>query len=116
MFIASFGFENISLFSNKPFVARRDVLNRLFPQIQFIIGVPKKPYPDGLVALQKNTAAALNEILLVDDRLLTGMLAVCLSGVRGIYIKQPYQDFKVNPMRESFFELLRRAERWVFRS
>ncbi len=104
-----------ALFTNKPSAARLAYFQARFPTMTIISGVPKKPYPDGLNQLLSDFKAPKKAVVLVDDRLLTGMLAVCLAGIQGIYITEPYQDFKKNRGVESFFALLRKTERVAVR-
>lgn len=111
------GPENIFILSNKPSGARIQFFATHFPGIRFIQGVRKKPYPDGLEAVFKLKELSSKQILqvaLVDDRLLTGMLATCIAGCQGIYIQKPYIQFNKRPIVEFFFQLLRKMERLLF--
>lgn len=108
----------IAILSNKPLLVRQLFFKTHFPQIVFFVSDCKKPYPMGLQALAKQSQTPLSQVLLVDDRWLTGMLAAILAGTEGLYVQQPYADFKKNPMVESFFAGLRIVERlflWDFR-
>ena len=103
--------SHFALLSNKPFGKRLEYFQKHFPQIVIISGVAKKPYPEGLNRLVEHFNCLKSELALVDDRLLTGMLAVCLAGVQGVYVTKAYQNFKKRPIAESFFWLLRKIER-----
>lgn len=106
--------SHIAILSNKPFSQRLQYIQKKFPELVVISGVPKKPYPEGLNKLLAHFQCQKNELALVDDRLLTGMLAVCLAGVEGVYISKAYNDFREKPIAESFFALLRKVERsWI---
>ncbi len=106
--------SHFALLSNKPFAQRLQYFQKRFPNIVVITGVAKKPYPEGLNQLVEHFKCPKNELALVDDRLLTGMLAVCLACVQGIYIEKAYRNRKENLMVEGFFALLRKGEReWI---
>ncbi len=108
-----FGTKNIFILSNKPMLQRRAYFQT--HGIRFITGVAKKPYPDGLHAIQRLTQQPAQAIALVDDRLLTGVLASVIAGSRPVYVPQAYADFRQRPVKETFFLTLRWAERWFFR-
>lgn len=106
--------SHIALLSNKPFTERVVYFQQRFPNIIIISGVLKKPYPEGLNKLVAHFNCAKHELALVDDRLLTGMLAVCIAGVQGVYIEKPYSNYKKRLIAECFFSVIRQAERaWV---
>jgi hypothetical protein len=108
---AVFGGERIFILSNKPTEGRRQWFANHFPNLRFISGVRKKPFPDGLHKTGALAGVPLSQILMVDDRLLTGCLAALVAGARPCYIRQPYASFSHRPLAELFFMLLRRAER-----
>lgn len=103
--------EQIFILSNRPSPARIQYFNRTFPGIRFISGVQKKPYPDGLAQIIKIKQVAAHEVMLVDDRLLTGGLAACLAGTQVTYIRQPYIALAKRPIKELFFIILRSLEK-----
>lgn len=106
--------SHFALLSNKPFSERLNYFKTRFPHIVIISGVAKKPYPEGLNRLLDYFHCEKSELALVDDRLLTGMLAVCLAGTQGIYIYEAYKNIKKRPLAEAFFALLRKIERiWI---
>jgi len=108
---AVFGGERIFILSNKPTEGRKAWFCDHFPSLRFISGVRKKPFPDGLHKTGALAGVPLSQILMVDDRLLTGCLAALVAGARPCYIRQPYVSFSHRPQAELFFMLLRRAER-----
>jgi uncharacterized protein len=108
---ALLGEERIFILSNRPDPVRLDYFRREFPKIHFIAGVRKKPYPDGLQRIMELANAAPDQVVLLDDRLLTGVLATCLAGTDIVYITAPYVALAKQPMIEGFFQLLRWAER-----
>jgi len=108
---AVFGGERIFILSNKPTEGRRQWFASHFPALRFIAGVRKKPYPDGLNKTGELAGVPLSQILMVDDRLLTGCLAALTAGARPCYIRRPYISFKHRLLAELFFMLLRRVER-----
>ena len=108
---AVFGAGRIFILSNKPTEARKAWFRDNFPEIRFISGVRKKPYPDGLEKAGELAHVPLSAILMVDDRLLTGCLAALVAGARPFYIRRPYISFSHRPLAEMFFMLLRAGER-----
>lgn len=106
--------SHFALLSNKPFSERLTYFQTHFPQMVIISGVAKKPYPEGLNKLIDYFHCEKSELVLVDDRLLTGMLAVCLAGTQGVYIREAYKNIRKRPLAEGFFMLLRKIERlWI---
>lgn len=108
---AVFGGERIFILSNKPTEGRRAWFKDHFPSFRFISDVRKKPYPDGIKKTGALAGVPLSQILMVDDRLLTGCLSALVTGARPCYIRQPYVSFSHRPLAELFFMLLRWAER-----
>jgi HAD superfamily phosphatase (TIGR01668 family) len=108
---AVFGGEQIFILSNKPTQGRRLWFADRFPGLRFISGVRKKPFPDGITKAGELAGVPLSQILMVDDRLLTGCLAALVAGARPCFIRRPYISFGHRPLAELFFLLLRRAER-----
>jgi predicted HAD superfamily phosphohydrolase YqeG len=112
---AVFGADRIFILSNKPTEARMAWFRDNFPEIRFISGVRKKPYPDGLKKAGELANVPLSAILMVDDRLLTGCLAALVAGARPLYIRRPYISFRHRPLAELFFMLLRAGERFLLK-
>ncbi len=113
--IEVFGTQNIFILSNKPTPQRIAYCKQHYADIRFIVAVKKKPYPDGLEQIIKLTDRSPTEIMLIDDRLLTGVLAACITKVQIIYIAHPYTSIKQRPIAELFFMSLRSLERGLFR-
>ena len=111
-----FGEEMIFILSNKPTDARKRWFSEQFPKMCFIAGVRKKPYPDGLKKTGELAGVPLSQIMMVDDRLLTGCLAALAAGARPCYIRNPYVSFNYRPVAEIFFWLMRAGERLFVRS
>ncbi len=109
-----FGIEQIFILSNKPEQRRADYFAKHFPGLRFISGVRKKPYPDGLEKIIALSQMDFQQVLLVDDRLLTGVLAAQIAGVSVIHIQKPFVNCKKHPIAETFFMLLRRIENLLF--
>lgn len=106
--------SHIYILSNKPKEERQAFFALNFPDIQFIIA-KKKPYPDGLQEIIAREQCAPQQVILIDDRLLTGGLATILAGAQCLLIKNPYVNFSGNPLREAGFLALRTIERLLFR-
>lgn len=105
------GEQRIAILSNKPKPKRLAYFKKHFPNIQFIYGVAKKPYPDGLWDIANSRGIAFNRLLLVDDRLLTGMLASCLAPCQALYFVNPVKSYRAHFFKELFFSMLRSLER-----
>jgi len=103
--------DQVFILSNCPSPARIQYFNATFPGIRFISGVQKKPYPDGLAKIIEIKQVGAHEVMLVDDRLLTGGLAACLAGTQVTYIQRPYIALAKRPIKELFFIILRRLEK-----
>jgi HAD superfamily phosphatase (TIGR01668 family) len=112
---AVFGGDRVFILSNKPTEERRVWFSSHFPAMRFISGVRKKPYPDGLKKTGELAKVLPSQILMVDDRLLTGCLAALAAGVRPCYIRRPYIAFSHRPFAELFFWVLRAMERTFVR-
>jgi len=109
--VAVLGEERIFILSNRPDPVRVTYFHQIFPGVRFIAGVRKKPYPDGLLRIMELSGAAPDQVVLLDDRLLTGVLATCLAGTGVVYVTAPYTSLARQPVREGFFMLIRFAER-----
>lgn len=112
---SEFGEENIYILSNKPKTSRCDYLRTIYPNIRFMTGIRKKPFPDGLTAIKNVADCKKSDIVLLDDRLLTGGLATCIAGTKFIYIKKPLISLAHNCIAEVFFIVLRSLERLFIR-
>ncbi len=110
-----FGPGHVYILSNKPSVERLTWFRQHFPEIRFVSGVRKKPYPDGLQQVAVQGDYAPEQIALLDDRLLTGGLACLHAGSRFVYISRVYRDFSRHLFKESFFSCLRSCERLLAR-
>lgn len=101
----------VYVLSNKPFSQRLTYLKHHFPSLKLIVGVRKKPYPDGLLAIQKQSQVPFESILMVDDRLLTGVLAALIVGARPDYVSPARVDYRQRLIPELWFQGLRWVER-----
>jgi predicted HAD superfamily phosphohydrolase YqeG len=106
------GEQRIALFTNKPISERIAYFQKYFPSIFIVHGVRKKPYPEGILQVAEYKGVAVHRVALLDDRLLTGMLSVCLAYSQGYYFTKPYQNYCRHPFKECFFSCLRHLERW----
>lgn len=106
-------FARVYVYSNKPSESRKRYFQENYPEFRFVSNVRKKPYPDGLHKIMEAEGVAPENVLMVDDRLLTGMLAAAVAGTSSLYIAKPLADFSYNPAKEAVFATLRSIERWV---
>lgn len=105
--------EPIYILSNKPTIERQIFFKQHFPAIIFIRAKRKKPYPDGLQEIIHDAKVQPNQVLLVDDRLCTGILATAIAGTQALWITQPYVDLRARPLEELWFVFLRWLEKKV---
>lgn len=104
----------IYIYSNKPIESRKQYFETHYPEIKFISKVRKKPYPDGLYEIARLEAVPTEKIAMVDDRLMTGILAAIIAGSSSIFIKKPFIDYTNSTVKEIFFTALRFIERQIF--
>ncbi len=107
------GEHRLAILTNKPKEARIRYFAEKFPSLFMLHGhgMKKKPHPEGLLMIAQYRGVAPHRLALVDDRLLTGILATCLAYTQGWYFYPPKTNYWRNPVRESFFSLLRVFER-----
>lgn len=106
-----FGEDHLYLHSNNNRPDRIDYIKQHFPSMHILNPTQKKPSPEGLQSITDMTGIPPQHIALVDDRLLTGMLAACQAGCRGIHITKPFTHYRLNFITEIFFTSLRWLER-----
>lgn len=104
----------VFILSNNPTKERQAFFARHFPEFVFIMA-KKKPYPDGLLGIISREQCNAAEVILIDDRLLTGGLAATLAETKCLLIKNPYRQLRGNACRELAFMLLRAIERLLLR-
>jgi len=102
------------ILSNNPWKMREDYFKLHFPQVIFISGVKKKPYPDGMLKICETANLNPNQVAIVDDRLLTGCLASELAGCKSFWIYKPYTNIRKHPTQELFFQFLRFIEKKIY--
>lgn len=109
-----FGKGHVFILSNKPTQTRDDYFKQHFPEIEFIIANRKKPYPDGIKTIIEKTGSPANKVALIDDRLLTGALASCITNAVAVYIDKPKINHKHQPISEMLFWVIRKIEKLIF--
>jgi predicted HAD superfamily phosphohydrolase YqeG len=109
------GIRGVTILSNKPTRRREAYFAEHHPGVRFVTGVRKKPYPDALLALMAADGAEPRQIVVVDDRLLTGILAGVLAGTQCVYVTPPLADFSCRTASEILFALVRGLERLLVR-
>ena len=105
---------NILIWSNNPVPARMRFLQEHFPGVSWLDGVDK-PNPESLQRLIHAKGCDPKVVLMIDDRLLTGILAGILAGTQVRLVKKPKIRLKGNLSAELGFIILRAIERFVFR-
>ncbi|MDB6095998.1 MAG: Hydrolase, subfamily [Francisellaceae bacterium] len=109
------GSNRIFILSNNPISRRINYFKTHFPEISFVVSKNKKPYPEGIESIIQLSNLVPKEILMIDDRLATGILAAELAGTRALLISDPYINFSKRPIQEAFFYCLRTIERRIFK-
>lgn len=107
--------RKICILSNKPSLSRAEFFKDHFPEFVWVSGVRKKPYPDGLLKIIQDERVDPKLVCLIDDRLLTGILAAELAGTQAILITKPLCCFKKHFFKECFFASLRFLEKFYLR-
>lgn len=110
-----FSQDRIFILSNNPTLARQQYFAQTFPSINFIIAKYKKPFPYSILQIAQNTELLPAELLVIDDRLGTGILAAMISKAGGCLITKPYIDYMAYPVQEKFEVYIRSFEQWLFK-
>jgi len=110
--IGIFGEGNVFILTNKPTSERLNYFSKHFKGITLILPKRKKPYPDGIQQILQIAKVSPPELLMVDDRLLTGVLAAIVAGSSACYITKPLISLTKRPLPELFFIGLRKMERF----
>ena len=111
-----FPLKQICIYSNNLFDSRIQYLATAFPDIEIIYFTQKKPYPYDLLKIVQRRQLKPQDILVVDDRLTSGILCACLIGARGLLITKPFIDYRTDAIKEFFFTLVRLIERNTIKS
>lgn len=106
--------DRLFVLSNQPSIERQAYFKKYFPSIRFVWPKRKKPFSDGVRDIIIPLSLSPNQVLLVDDRLLTGILVAAIDGLAGCYVREPWVCFSKRPMAESFYQFLRYIERILF--
>lgn len=99
------------ILSNKPILGRIEYFAQHFPNVMFVKAARKKPYPDGILEIQRLAEVAPSQCMVIDDRLATGIVAAIDTGVRALWVTKPFVNLSKRPLVESWFMLLRLVER-----
>lgn len=111
--VTVFGENRVFILSNNPNLHRKAQLEKQYPEIVFVVPFRKKPFTDGLAWVRDQTGVCYQKMLMVDDRLLTGVLSAVLHQSRAIYITEPYVDFEHSWLYEMSMRIVRRMEKLV---
>lgn len=99
------------ILSNKPMPERREYFAKHLPAVKFVKATRKKPYPDGVQEILRIAELEPSQCMVIDDRLATGVVAAVDTGVRALWVTQPFINLSSKPLVESWFILLRFVER-----
>ncbi len=111
--LAVFEPNYLFILSNKPSASRIAYFKTHFPGIAFVQPKRKKPFIEGIQMILDQLGVAPQKVVLLDDRLLTGILASLIAGIQACYVQNPWVDFRSRPFSESGYYWLRAAERTV---
>lgn len=103
----------IFLLSNNLFKKRIDYLSTNWPELKIVTPKKKKPDPDGILEISRITGLLPQKILMIDDRLGTGLLAARLAGINGLLVNPALVNYTTQPGVEMFFASLRVLERLI---
>jgi len=113
--IALWGSDFIFILSNRPTATRKSYFLNRFEGVTFIEHVQKKPHPEGIHHILLRTQLPATAVLVIDDRLLTGILAALTVGAPVQWVTAPFITFKTRPFSELFFVILRFLEKHLLR-
>lgn len=111
--ISVFGDRRVFILSNNPSIERKLSLESQYPGVVFVVPARKKPFTDGLEWVRGETGACYQRMLMIDDRLLTGVLSAVLHQSRAVYITEPYADFDHSWIYEIGMRAVRKIERFI---
>ena len=106
------GEDRVFVLSNHLTQKRINYFSKHFKGLTIILAKRKKPYPDGVQQILQRTNIHPKALLVVDDRLLTGILAAIITETSGCYITRPLVSLTKRPILELFFISLRKIERF----
>jgi len=101
----------IFILSNLPTFERQAYFAKQFPRLQFVRAARKKPYPDGIEEILKRSGLQPSELLVIDDRLATGILAAIGLDVPGLWLTKARTNYRRHFWAELGFGFLRLIER-----
>lgn len=104
-----YGKSSLCVYSNNIFISRILFLKKI-GIVNTSIGFRKKPYPDFINNVLNNKKLLYHEIILIDDRISTGILAASIAMIRWCLVKNPYLNIKGNFFVELFYIFLRKLE------
>jgi hypothetical protein len=110
-----FGRGRLFILSNATCMPRVQNMHAQFPEWYFLQAARKKPFPEGIQEIQDRTGLPSQSIVMIDDRLLTGILAALQTGVCPLWITQPFTCFWRQPFVELWYSSLRFLERHIFK-
>jgi len=109
--LQEFAGHTVYIWTNKPTQVRQAYFSQNFPEIVFVMAKRKKPYPDALQQILQHSGLMPAQLLLVDDRLTTGILAAISCNIQAYLLTKPYINFWARPCTELWFIYLRWLER-----
>ena len=108
--ISTLGKNHIFILSNKKKSSRLSYIKEKYPSIIFIDNKKVKPYANDLKDVIKKYDVNKKCVLLLDDRLLTGILLSAIIGIKAKFVTKPFVSWKKHPIYELYFFFIRQLE------
>ena len=109
--ILELGKKKIYILSNNRNKNRLLYFQKNFSDICFIKNKFSKPHPyDIRIILKRDNIKNLKSVLLIDDRLLTGILLSIILKIPSKFVIKPFVNVKKNTIKEIYMILLRYAD------
>ena len=83
-----------SVYSNNLFAQRVQYIESEFPEMSIVPLTKKKPYIDDLSKLLQERELDPSQVLVIDDRLTSGILAACCLKANALLLKRSHGGVK----------------------
>jgi len=110
-----FSLKKVCIYSNNLFTERVRYIESTFPEIHLMHFLKKKPYPDDLLRLLQTRQLSPSDVLVVDDRITSGILSACIIGTEALLPRKAVVDYRGSFVKECFYSAVRFLERVVVR-
>lgn len=100
----------VAIYSNAHLPQRKKAMLEAYPNLTWLEIPPKKPSAQRLEEISNIWSLKPQNILMIDDRILTGGLSAYRAGTQFAHIIKPITCYRKRFFRELFFALLRALE------